>query len=151
MRFMKKRRLRENIKHQHEIERKLEDAMITARTILLPCEDEKKVKQTLLNIVQGDVRQEEYNGEKYLVIYTSGRKKIERIFRHFRNRRVLATLRKFLVTYSSENEIVFYLHKQAAFKGTLSLVEPGESPGGEVVVSIKVENAKNVIIWLTKF
>jgi len=148
---MKRRRLRENIKYQREIDKKMDEAAITVRTILLPCEDEKKVKQTLLNVVQGDVVQEEYNKEKYLVIYTSGREKIERIFRQFRNRRVLATLRKFLFTYSSENEIIFYLHKQAAFKGTLSLVEPGESPGGEVIVSIKVDNAKDVIMWLTKF
>ncbi len=148
---MKKRRIRKSIKYKHEIDSKLEKAEIIARTVLLPCEDRSKVEQALLNVVQGDVDQEEVDGERYLVIQTSGREKIERIFNHFRNRQVLATLRKFLITYSSEDEIVFYLHKQAAFKGALSLAEPGESPGGEIIVSIKVEDAREVIMWLTKF
>lgn len=148
---MKKRGIRKSIKYKHEIDRRLEKAEIIARTVLLPCEDKSKVEQALLNVVQGDIYQEEINGEKYLVIQTSGREKVERIFNHFRNRQVLAALRKFLVTYSSDDEIVFYLHKQAAFKGALSLTEPGESPGGEIIVSIKVERAMEVIRWLTRF
>jgi len=148
---MKKRRLRENIRYKYEVDSKLEKAEITAKTVLLPCEDKSKVEQALLNVVHGNITQEEFNGEKYLVIHTSGREKIERIFNQFRNRQVLAALRKFLITYSSQDEIVFYLHKQAAFKGTLSLAEPGESPGGEIIVSIRIENAKEIIMWLTRF
>ncbi len=148
---MKKKRIRENIKYKHKIDSKLDNAEIIVRTILLPCEDRSKVEQALLNVVHGNIEHEEFGGDNYLIIQTKGREKIERIFNHFRNRQVLAALRKFLITYSSENEIVFYLHKQAAFKGILSLAEPGESPGGEIIVSIKVENAREVIMWLTRF
>jgi len=152
MRFMRKKKaFREYLKHQSKIREKLEDAEIIAKTPLLPCEDYDKVRIALKNVVDGELVVESLGDEKYLVIYTSGAEKIERIFNQFRNRKVLATLRKYLLNYSSESEIVFYLHKQAAYRGIYSLSEPGESPGGEITIIIKVEDPKEVILWLTRF
>ncbi len=148
---MKKKDYRKKAREIDDITSKIENAWIQAKTPFLPCEDLDKVRQALTNVVNGEISIEEYGDEKYLVVYNENPNTIYRIFHHFRNRRVLATLRKYLNRYSSENEIIMYLHKQAAYKGVLSLSEPGESPGGEIIVIIKIENAKEVIRHLTKF
>ena len=146
-----KKRLRDILKKEWEVRKILEKAHITARTPLLPCEDMDRVSRALTNVVKGEVRLEEVDGERYLAVYSKGVGPVEKIFNHFRQRQVLAALRSFLKKYSSDKEIVFYLHKQAAYVGVLSLAEPGESPGGEIVVSIHVDDAKEVIMWMTKF
>ncbi len=148
---MRKKKFRETIKQKAEIDKKLDEAEIVARTPFLPCEDYSKVAKALTNVLNDRVKVEKINNDIFLTVYSSGKDKIERIFNQFRNRQVLAALRKFLMKYSSEDQIIFHLHKQAAYNGIFSLSEPGESPGGEITVIIKVKNAKDVIMWLTRF
>ena len=148
---MKRKDYKRKLKEKDEMEKRLSQAKIIAKTPLLPCEDRNKVEQALTNVVNGNPLIESYGGDKYLVVYSEGLQDIMRIFNQFRNRRVLATLRKYLNKYSTNSEIIIYLHKQAAYNGIYSLSEPGESPGREIGVSIQVDNAKEIIRYLTRF
>lgn len=148
---MKKRSWTEHLQKKNKINKILDRASIVARTPILPCEDRDRVAKSLLNVVDGDIDEEVIGETRYLVIRTSGRSKIERLFNYFRSKQTLAALRKFLLKYSTNHEIIFYLHKQAAFNGVLSLAEPGESPGGEIIVIISVDESDEIIKWLTRF
>ncbi len=148
---MKKRDWIEHLQRQNKINQILDKAEITARTPLLPCEDEEKVIRALTNVVEGKPEKEQIGGATYLTVRARGRGVVEKIFNYFRSKQTLAALRKFLKRYSSKEEIIFYLHKQAAYNGAFSLAEPGESPGGEIIVIIRLEEPQEVIKWLTKF
>jgi len=150
---MKKKDIKEYLKHDREIKRFLEKAKIIVKTPLYPCEDPNKVATAMMNIVNVRPIIKKGDDQDYMVIETRGYEYAYRIFNHFRNRQVLATLRKYLMKYldKERSTIVFYLHKQAAYAGVLSLAEPGESPLGEIIVTIETENPSEVIRWLTKF
>jgi len=148
---MKKRERIDMFKEKARIDGILREAEITAKTPLLPCEDEEKVVRALRNIVNGEISREEYGETIYLVARSRGGSDIERLFNYFRSKQALATLRRILKKYSSGEEIIVYLHKQAAYVGAYSIAEPGESPGGEIIVTIKVEDPMSVISALTRF
>ncbi|RLI97303.1 MAG: hypothetical protein DRP00_04280, partial [Candidatus Aenigmatarchaeota archaeon] len=69
----------------------------------------------------------------------------------FRNRAVLASVRKHLKEHSSRNEVIFMLNKQAAYLGTMAIYEEGESALGGIKVVIKAPEIKKLIDWLTRF
>ncbi len=148
---MKKRERIDLYKEKARIDEILRSAEVIAKTPLLPCEDEEKVARALRNIVDGEIKKEEYGDRTYLVARSKGSSDIEKLFNYFRSKQVLATLRRILKKYSSQEEIVIYLHKQAAYVGAYSIAEPGESPGGEIIVTIKVEDPSSVISALTRF
>lgn len=144
--------IREKVKEEAWVLKKLDKAQIVVQALLYPCEDKDKVSLTLNNIIQGNIEElSAGEGYKILIIKKRGRDPIVRLFNHFRQRKVLATLRKYLMKYLNGDEIIMFLHKQAAYSGTLSLCEPGESPLGEIIVKIKIENAPKIIGWLTTF
>ena len=150
---MKKKDLREYLKHDREIKKTLSSAKITVKTPLYECEDPEKVAIAMKNIVNLNPIIKEESSQKYMVIEAYGYEFTYRIFNHFRDRQVLATLRKYLMKYLDRNRkiITFYLHKQAAYSGVLSLAEPGESPLGEIIVRIETDKADEIIRWLTRF
>jgi predicted RNA binding protein with dsRBD fold (UPF0201 family) len=150
---MKKKDLREYLKHDREIKKVLSSARMTVRAPIYECEDPEKVAIAMKNIVNLNPTIMEEEGLRYMFIEAYGYEYTYRIFNHFRNRQVLATLRKYLMKYLDRDKrtITFYLHKQAAYSGVLSLAEPGESPLGEIVVHIETDKADEIIRWLTRF
>ena len=148
---MKKKDLIEYLKYDRDIKRTLSSARITVKTPLYECEDPEKVAIAMRNIVNLNPIIKDESGFKYMIIEGYGYEFIYRIFNQFRNRQVLATLRKYLMKYLDKNIITFYLHKQAAYSGVLSLAEPGESPLGEIIVQIEADRADEIIRWLTRF
>ena len=148
---MKKKRIREYIKKDTAIRKKLLDSKITVKTMIYQCEDINKVEKALRNVIDLKPYLKKEDGDEYLIIEAKGYDYIYRIFNHFRKRRVLAALRKYLDKYSTKDTIVIYLHKQAAYAGVLSLSEPGESPLGEIKITIETTDAYEVIRWLTRF
>ncbi len=150
---MKKREIKDLLKKDKEIRRTLAKAKTTIKTILYECEDMNKVSKALMNVLNVKPVVREIGGEKYLVAEAVGYEYVYRIFNHFRMRKVLATLRKYLYKYLDRDRgvITIYLHKQAAYAGVLSLVDPGESPLGDIIVTIETQDPDNVIKWLTRF
>ena len=148
----------ENLKQRRKDEVEMMEIMrkssIIVQTILNPCEDYEKVATTIKNIVDSEIEEKEIDsGKKMLIARGEGEKNIIKIFSQFRQRRILATVRRYLMKYMNKkmNEIRLFLHKQAAFNGVFSLCEPGESPLGEVIVKIRLENPEKVVKWLTAF
>jgi predicted RNA binding protein with dsRBD fold (UPF0201 family) len=155
MRLVKRsKKVRERIKEAAEIKKLLDGAETVIETVLYPCEDRDRVVTSLMNVFPDSVVERDLgDGYKILVIRKKGPEPILKIFNHFRQRRVLATVRKILRKYldSGGNELTLFLHKQAAYAGTLSICEPGESPLGEIIVRIRVRDANRVIKWFTAF
>jgi predicted RNA binding protein with dsRBD fold (UPF0201 family) len=59
-------------------------------------------------------------------------------------------VRKTLTALSSGNEIKFFLNKQVAYAGHISLCEPsGESPLGPIEVKLRCDDTKRLIDWLS--
>ncbi len=150
----KSKYIRERIKEESEVMEVLKKASITVQTMVYPCEDMEKVSQCIRNVVDGQIIEEEVSpGHTLLLIKAEGKDAVVRIFNHFRQRRVLATLRRYLNKYvdDTKGEIMLFLHKQAAFAGVLNLCDPGESPLGEIIVRIKVDEPRRIISWFTSF
>ncbi len=148
----KDKKIIDKIKYDYEILNLLDKAGIEAYTYVYPCEALDKVVKALLNVVDG--QPEVIERDKFIKIVrvrAQGQEPIFKIFNQFRNRKVLATVRKHLLKYLGDNEITLYLHKQSAFAGVCSLCDVGESPLGEIVVKIRVDNPRDVIYWLTRF
>ncbi len=147
--------IRERVKKMNEINRYIKDSVIVVETIIYPCEDISKIKEIFRKIVDDDninIRNlDEY--EKLAYIEKKGGDYINRLFHHFRQRRVLATVRRYLIKYINvdKGEINIFLHKQAAYTGIFSICEPGESPLGEVIIRIRIDNPIEVVKWLTQF
>jgi len=60
-------------------------------------------------------------------------------------------VRSYLKARIQGNSIRFYLNKQVAYAGHISLCEPeGESPLGPIEVEIECLNPKEVVDWLTE-
>ena len=150
---MKKREIKDYLKHDMEIKKLLSSAKITVRTPIYECEDVERVASAMMNVVNIRPIIKKDGDRGYMVIEAYGYEYAYRIFNHFRSRQVLATLRKYLMKYLDKRRecITIYLHKQAAYSGILSLSEPGESPLGEIVVTIETKNADEIIRWLTRF
>jgi len=101
---MKKRERIDMFKEKARIDGILREAEITAKTPLLPCEDEEKVVRALRNIVNGEISREEYGETIYLVARSRGGSDIERLFNYFRSKQALATLRgEIIVTIKVED------------------------------------------------
>lgn len=142
------------IKKEHKLIDMLDKCSIAAYTFIYPCEDQDKVVKTINNVLNGKLRIEVIDKGKKIKkvsIVAKGKEPIFKIFNQFRSRQVLATVRKHLIKYSKDNKIVMYLHKQAAYVGTYSICDVGESPLGEIIVEIKVEDPREIIYWLTRF
>jgi hypothetical protein len=146
----RKKRIDE-IKEEYHLNRSLERCEIIAHTYINPCEDRGKVLRALTNVLEGQVNEENYGELSKIVVKGAGKEPVLRIFQHFRNRRVLAALRKHINRYIDRDRIVIYLHKQSAYAGVYSICDPGESPLGEIVVEIYVDEPKSIALWLTRF
>ncbi len=150
----KSKYIRKRIKEESEVMEILEKASITVQAMVYPCEDIEKVSQCIRNVVDGQIIEEEVSpGHNLLIIRAEGKDSVIRIFNHFRQRQVLATLRRYLNKYVDDDkgEMMMFLHKQAAFAGVLNLCDPGESPLGEIIVRIRVDEPRRIISWFTSF
>jgi hypothetical protein len=71
------------------------------------------------------------------------------IYEQIRSRRVLGVFRKVLLNNMIGNSTWFYLNKQAAFVGIVSICEEeSESPLGPIKVTLRSSDLESVINWL---
>ncbi|MHC1601575.1 MAG: RNA-binding domain-containing protein [Candidatus Nezhaarchaeales archaeon] len=115
-----------------------------------PTEDEEKVKTAVLNIFTPSRLEIESKGRSKLLIAEAERPEaLEKLRLKLRQQQILDAARSMMFRWSSEDRVVFYLHKQAAFMDNVTFCLPkGESPLGPIKIEITGVDAKSVIDWL---
>ena len=123
-----------------------ENVELKVETILNPSEDPEKVKRCLLNVANGCVP-----------VVTDGR--VEATYKGtmslhdirvgVRSKSSVGVLRKLLDWNRSGNVTWFYLNKQAAYGGVISLAEHyDESPLGPIRITLTSNSLDRIIEWL---
>ena len=114
-----------------------------------PSEDSAKVLRAVKNVVSncspevadGRIRVASNNPEVLITIYEQ-----------IRSRRVMGVFRKVLLRNMIANSTWFYLNKQAAFVGTVSICEDeSESPLGPIKITIMSKELESIMNWLVEF
>jgi len=76
---------------------------------------------------------------------------LENLKRMIRDRRIRAAAKSILKSSITEDKLIFYLNKQAAYAGKISFTEPYlESPLPPIKVTIESERIDDLIEWLTE-
>jgi len=103
------------------------------------------------NILRGELTVQQidvWHGK--VVIESSEMSSLERFRMIVQRDRIRAAARRILRKSIQENQIVFFLNKQAAFAGHVSFTEPeGESPLGPIQVTVETTNPEQLIDWMT--
>ncbi|HDO20550.1 MAG TPA: hypothetical protein ENG81_03415 [Candidatus Bathyarchaeota archaeon] len=113
-------------------------------------EDAEKVKNAVLNIIETEnVKIVEIAGRKILRAESNKIESLKKLHSLLRKERILDSARKMMKRWSTDERIMFFLNKQAAYMGHLSFCMPeGESPLGPIVVEIEGERLREIIDWL---
>ena len=123
-----------------------ENVELKVETILNPSEDPEKVKRCLLNVANGCVP-----------VVTDGRVEatckgimsLHHIRVGVRSKSSVGVLRKLLDWNRSGNVTWFYLNKQAAYGGVITLAEHyDESPLGPIRITLTSNSLDRIIEWL---
>lgn len=123
------------------------DCTVEAACSINPSEDEQKISQALSNILEDF----ELKIEPYSAIATARKlDSLTKIRESIQSHRSNNVYRRFLNNNLEGDETWFYLNKQAAFAGTVSLCEhDNESPLGPIKVTIRSKNIERIIEWLS--
>lgn len=113
-------------------------ASVMATAKVFPTEDPGKVRQALLNLFPGADLVEEVDG------MTASTEDLSHFMEQVRRQRILDAMRATLLRGAEADRTTFYLNKQAAFVGKISMVE-GKVPLGAVVVTIQDEDLGSLI------
>lgn len=99
-----------------------------------------------MNVASGEVK----HTESSIILVGSGKPALEKLYRGFRERRILATARKLLLDGRSPDGRVihFELNKQAAYHGVINFSPTHSTPLGVIDVVIECDDALKVINWL---
>lgn len=110
-----------------------------------PSEDHRKVMRAVKNVL--DVSPSISNSK---IVATSKRTEaLSKVYEHARTRAILGVLRRVLEDNMIANSTSFYLNKQAAFAGIVSICEEeAESPLGPIKVTITSNHLESIIKWL---
>ena len=109
-------------------------------------EDPEKVKHAISNILPFD----EINVEEYFVKAKSDDvASLEKIYETIHSKHFENIYRRNLEQNTANNTTWFYLNKQAAFVGKITICkEEDESPLGPIKVTLKSSNIERLIEWL---
>ncbi|HEY6949984.1 MAG TPA: RNA-binding domain-containing protein [Nitrososphaeraceae archaeon] len=119
---------------------------LKVETVLNPSEDPEKVRKCILNVANG-CHPNEKSGS--MEATCTGILSLHHIRVGIRSKSSSAVLRKLLEWNRKGNLSWFYLNKQAAYNGVISLVERyEESPLGPIKVTISSNNLDKITEWL---
>ena len=123
---------------------------IVVEAEIRPTEDEDKVKKAVLNFIDPDkVEIIERGASKILYAEAGSLKSLLKLHRALRIERVLDAARNALKRGVQDNRIFFYLHKQAAYMGRISIVSGDiESPLGAIKFEIYYKEPGKFIDWI---
>lgn len=123
-----------------------ENIELKVETIINPSEDPDKVKKCVMNVANG-CRPVISDGHLHGVCV--GILSLHHIRVGVRSKSSLGVLRKLLERNRNGNSTWFYLNKQAAYGGVISLVDRHEeSPMGAIRVTLTSNSLDRVIDWL---
>ena len=123
-----------------------ENVELKVETILNPSEDPDKVKKCLLNVANGCTP---VVTDGQVVATCKGIMSLHHIRVGVRSKSSIGVLRKLLDWNRTGNVTWFYLNKQAAYGGVISLVEHyEESPLGPIKITVTSHDLDKIIEWL---
>ena len=123
-----------------------ENVELKVETILNPSEDPEKVKRCLLNVANGCVP---VVTDGRVEATCKGTMSLHHIRVGVRSKSSVGVLRKLLDWNRSGNVTWFYLNKQAAYGGVISLAEHyDESPLGPIRITLTSNSLDRIIEWL---
>ncbi len=124
--------------------------IVTVEAEVRHTENERKVKQAILNIFTPDSIEFEKRGNiKVIVAKAYTLKSLQKLHRLLRTQRILDAARAIMEKGTKGNTLTFHLNKQVALQGKVSFTEAfGESPMGPITVTIEGIDPKEVIDWL---
>jgi len=124
---------------------------VEARAEVRPTEDLEKVRRALENFITPSSLRVERRGDlRLLVASAKGPSALRKLYLSLRRQRILDSAREYLKRGVFGDNIVFYLHKQAAYVGIASFCSfpERESPLGAITVIIRYKDPLKVINWL---
>jgi len=115
-----------------------------------PTEDQDKVLKALKNLFDlDDIRVEESGKFKKVIGVSDKVSSLKKFREKIWIQRILDTARSIMIRGSTENTIVFMLHKQAAYAGRVSFIEnENESSLGPMIVRIETKAPREIIDWI---
>ena len=114
-----------------------------------PSEDPTKVLRAVKNVVSNSSPEV---ADERIRVASKNPEILSTIFEQIRSRRVMGVFRKVLLRNMIANSTWFYLNKQAAFVGTVSICEDeSESPLGPIKITIMSNELESVMNWLVEF
>ena len=123
-----------------------ENVELKVETILNPSEDPDKVKKCLLNVANGCVP---VVTDGHVEATCKGIMSLHHIRVGVRSKSSIGVLRKLLEWNRTGNVTWFYLNKQAAYGGVISLAEHyEESPLGPIKITVTSNKLDKIIEWL---
>jgi len=123
-----------------------ENVELKVETILNPSEDPDKVKKCLLNVANGSAP---VVTDGHVEATCKGIMSLHHIRIGVRSKSSIGVLRKLLEWNRTGNVTWFYLNKQAAYGGVISLAEHyEESPLGPIKITVTSHDLDKIIEWL---
>ncbi len=117
-----------------------------------PTEDREKVETAIMNLFPtASITVTSGGATQRLVAAMEGLEGVAELRRRLQQERILAAARRVLRRGTQGQSITFYLNKQVAYVERISFCEPtGESPLGPLEVTIRCDEPRDVVDWLTK-
>ncbi len=113
-----------------------------------PSEDPAKVARSVKNVISNSSPELK---DSMVRVVTKNPASLSIIYEQARSRRIMSVFRKALLNNMIANSTWFYLNKQAAYAGTVSICEEeSESPLGPIKVTLTSNKLESVIDWLVQ-
>lgn len=125
---------------------------LRGRVEVNPTEDLEKVKQAVDRLFGNLKFEYEQRGSRGILYFTSSTKdSLSKLKRIVRQDLIRDAVRSHLKMCIENGRLRFYLNKQVAYAGHVSLCEPeGESPLGPIEVEVECPDPRELINWLTE-
>lgn len=119
---------------------------IRAECYVYPSEDPAKVMQAVKNVLNNC---SPAISDSKIVAMSKDPESLSKIYEHARSRAILGVFRRVLEYNTIANSTWFYLNKQAAYAGIVSVCEEeAESPLGPIKITITSNHLPSIIDWL---
>src|SRR3972149_9087007 len=129
----------------------MDEISVKVEVEINPTESEDKVQRAVENIFGNVAMQTKpMRRGKLLIAESTGIEGLTKFYNLLRRERIRDASKKALFEGIDKNTLTFFLNKQVAYAGHVSFSkEVAESPLGPIKVTIRSENPRQVIDWLT--
>jgi len=122
---------------------------IRVECLVYPSEDPSKVVRAIKNVISNCAPE---LADSRVKVVAKSPEVLGIIYEQIRSRAIMGVFRRILLDNTIANSTWFYLNKQAAYAGTVSICEEeSESPLGPIKVTITSNQLESIINWLVSF